>query len=319
MRRTSRPWIRGARDSNRKPPARMAERTYRIHTAAELSGVSAELIRAWERRYGVPRPQRTPAGYRVYTGQDVALLRRMKQLTAEGMSIREAAAWASREAAQGPEVPPLLDPGEGPRPEAWRQAVLAAAERYDQVAVSQVLDEVLAALPPLKAFDEVLAPLQRAVGDRWHAGTLTVAQEHLVSQVVRARLVSLLHAAPQNAGHRHAVLGCFPDEEHEVGLLGTALRLRHAGLRVSLLGPRVPVKELGLMVAQLRPHLVGLSAVADPGAAAFEQTLGALMAALPPGVSVWVGGPAALRHASLCERHGARVFRPGDDWAALWT
>jgi MerR family transcriptional regulator, light-induced transcriptional regulator len=301
----------------------MAERTYRIHTAAELSGVSAELIRVWERRYGVPRPQRTPSGYRVYTGQDVALLRRMKQLTDEGMSIREAAAWASREAAQAPEAPPgpvpSAVPSDGPRLEAWREEVLAAAERYDQGGVSQILDEVLAALPPLKAFDEVLAPLQRKVGDRWHAGTLTVAQEHLVSQVVRARLVSLLHAAPQNRGHRHAVLGCFPEEEHEVGLLGTALRLRHAGLQVSLLGPRVPVKDLGLMVAQLRPHLVGLSAVADPGAAAFEQALGPLMAALPPDVPVWVGGPAALRHAALCERHGVRVFRPGDDWATLWA
>jgi MerR family transcriptional regulator, light-induced transcriptional regulator len=301
----------------------MAERTYRIHTAAELSGVSAELIRAWERRYGVPRPQRTPAGYRVYTGQDVALLRRMKQLTDEGMSIREAAAWAAREAAQAPEAPPVPVPGagasDGPRLEAWREAVLAAAERYDQESVSLILDEVLAALPPLKAFDEVLAPLQRSVGDRWHAGTLTVAQEHLVSQVVRARLVGLLHAAPQNLGHRHAVLGCFPDEEHEVGLLGTALRLRHAGLRVSLLGQRVPVKDLGLMVARLRPHLVGLSAVADPGAAAFAQSLGTLKAALPPDVPVWVGGPAALRHAALCERQGVRVFRPGDDWATLWA
>ncbi|MDC0710431.1 MerR family transcriptional regulator [Stigmatella sp. ncwal1] len=303
----------------------MAERTYRIHIAAELSGVSPELIRAWERRYGVPRPLRTPAGYRVYTEQDVALLRRLKQLTGEGMSIREAAAWASRElegAPASPLVPPPVPPLEGgiaSRTEAWREAVLAAAERYDQPRVSQVLDEVLAALPPIKAFDEVLAPVQRAVGDRWHAGTLTVAQEHLVSQVVRARLVSLLHVAPENAGRRHAVLGCFPDEEHEVGLLGTALRLRHAGIRVSVLGQRVPARDLGLMVGQLRPHLVGLSAVMNPGEAVFEQTLSELRALLPSEVPLWVGGPAALLHEEVCTRRGVRVFRPGDDWATLWA
>ncbi|ADO74827.1 MerR family transcriptional regulator [Stigmatella aurantiaca] len=295
----------------------MAERTYRIHIAAELSGVSPELIRAWERRYGVPRPLRTPAGYRVYTEQDVALLRRLKQLVGEGMSIREAAAWASREVEHVQVPPPVLAEGGTSRTEEWREAVLAAAERYDQTRVSQVLDEVLAALPPLKAFDEVLAPVQRAVGDRWHAGTLTVAQEHLVSQVVRARLVNLLHVAPENLGQRHAVLGCFPDEEHEVGLLGAALRLRHAGIRVSLLGQRVPVKDLGHLVGQLRPHLVGLSAVVNPGAAAFEQTLSELMAVLPAQVPLWVGGPAALHHAEVCARWGARVFRPGDDWAVL--
>ncbi|MFY0563924.1 MerR family transcriptional regulator [Archangium lansingense] len=69
----------------------MAERTYRIHVAAELSGVRVELIRAWERRYGVLTPRRTPSGYRVYTDRDVALLRRLKQLTEEGVSISEAA------------------------------------------------------------------------------------------------------------------------------------------------------------------------------------------------------------------------------------
>ena len=69
----------------------MAERTYRIHIAAEFSGVRVELIRAWERRYGVLSPQRTPSGYRVYTDRDVALLRRLKQLTEEGVSISEAA------------------------------------------------------------------------------------------------------------------------------------------------------------------------------------------------------------------------------------
>ena len=68
----------------------MPERTYRIHIASELSGVRVELIRAWERRYGFPRPQRTPSGYRVYTQRDVALLKRLKQLTEEGVAISEA-------------------------------------------------------------------------------------------------------------------------------------------------------------------------------------------------------------------------------------
>ncbi|HYI03112.1 MerR family transcriptional regulator [Hyalangium sp.] len=296
----------------------MPDRTYRIHIAAELSGVRAELIRAWERRYGFPHPQRTPSGYRVYTQQDVALLKRLKQLTEEGVAIREAVKMlpqlqqkgAETGEAQGTEL-------SAPSLQFWREAVLAAAEDHAQARVSAVLDEVLSALPPLKAFNEVLAPVQREVGERWHTGQLTVVQEHLVSQVVRARVVSLLHAAPENEGARHAVLACFPEEQHEIGLLGVALRLRHAGLRVTLLGQRVPAADLGRMVTELRPDLVGLSAVTDLGVDAFADTLAQLLEALPRGVSVWAGGAAALAHHEVCERAGVHVFHSSDSWNAL--
>jgi len=155
------------------------------------------------------------------------------------------------------------------------------------------------------------------VGDRWHAGTLTVAQEHLVSQVVRARMVGLLHAAPGSGGARHGVLACLPDELHEVGLLGAALRLRHAGLRVTVLGQRMPAVDLSRLVQALRPDFVGLSAVTDPGLAAFEQQVAQVLGVLPPEIPVWMGGAAAEAHAQVCERHGARVFRAGGDWSPL--
>lgn len=295
----------------------MAERTYRIHIAAELSGVRVELIRAWERRYGVLSPQRTPAGYRVYTDQDVALLKRLKKLTDEGVAISEAAKLLPQLRAEvSAESPAFTGQGHGASLDAWLEAALAAAGAYDQARVSAVLDEVLAALPPLRAFDDVLAPLQREVGERWHAGQLTVAQEHLVTQVVRARLVGLLHAAP-NSGRKHAVLACFPDEEHEVGLLGVALRLRHSGVRVTLLGQRMPAADLGRAVAELRPDFVGLSAVNDKGAEVFGDALVRLVEALPGGVPVWVGGPAAQAHPEVCVRRGVRVFSDEDDWPKL--
>jgi MerR family transcriptional regulator, light-induced transcriptional regulator len=299
----------------------MAERTYRIHIAAELSGVRVELIRAWERRYGVLAPERTPAGYRVYTDRDVALLKRLKALTDEGVAISEAAKLLPQLRAELDAEPPapardVRDDGTGAQPEAWRAQVLTAAEAYDQPGVSRVLDEVLAALPPLKAFEDVLVPLQREVGERWHAGTLTVAQEHLVTQVVRERLVSLLHAAPQG-GDRHAVLACFPEEEHEIGLLGAALRLRHAGMRVTLLGQRVPSQDLAETVARAKPDVVGLSAVTNRGATVFEDVLGRIRQALPRGLPLWVGGPAAQAHAEVCERLGVRLFTHEDDWTRM--
>ncbi|RKH44271.1 MerR family transcriptional regulator [Corallococcus llansteffanensis] len=300
----------------------MAERTYRIHVAAELSGVRVELIRAWERRYAILAPERTPAGYRVYTDRDVALLKRLKALTEEGVSISEAAKQVPRLMAELDAVPPPVretqEPaaGTGSQPEAWRAAVMEAAEAYDQPRVSRVLDQVLSSLPPLRAFEDVLVPLQREVGERWHAGALSVAQEHLVTQVVRERLVSLLHGAP-DGGRRHAVLACFPEEEHELGLLGAALRLRYSGVRVTLLGQRVPPEGLGEMVARARPDVVGLSAVTNRGAPAFEDVLQRIKGALPKGLPLWVGGPAAQAHPDVCERLGVRLFQHEGDWARL--
>jgi DNA-binding transcriptional MerR regulator len=296
----------------------MPERTYRIHIASELSGVRAELIRAWERRYGFPRPQRTPSGYRVYTPRDVELLKRLRQLTEEGVAIREAVKMLPQLQLK------MAETGERPVGEvstsslqAWFRSVLAAAEEHNQARVSAIIDEVLSALPPLKAFDEVLAPVQREVGERWHTGRLTVAQEHLVSQVVRARVVSLLHTSPVNERARHAVLACLPDEQHEIGLLGAALRLRHAGVQVTLLGQRVPAADLGQVVDALQPDLVGLSAVVDPGEPTFEVTLKPVLEALPRGTTVWMGGPAAKAHSQVCERLGTRVFRSAEDWPVL--
>jgi DNA-binding transcriptional MerR regulator/methylmalonyl-CoA mutase cobalamin-binding subunit len=297
----------------------MAERTYRIHVAAELSGVRVELIRAWERRYGVLAPKRTPSGYRVYTDRDVALLRRLKQLTEEGVSISEAAAMLPQLLEELDAVPPALAPAQEPSPAslvAWREEILLAAEGLEQRRVSEVLDEVLGALTPLRAYEEVLVPLQREVGERWHAGAFSVAQEHLVTQEVRARLISMLHAAPTK-GRRRAVLACFPDEQHELGLLGTALRLRHAGVMVTLLGQRTPAEEVGRVARDLKAELVGLSAVTDHGAREFEDTLSRIIEAAPKGTAVWVGGPAALVHRKVCEQRGVHVFESGDDWAKL--
>ncbi|AKJ00250.1 DNA-binding transcriptional MerR regulator [Archangium gephyra] len=297
----------------------MAERSYRIHVAAELSGVRVELIRAWERRYGVLAPRRTPSGYRVYTDRDVALLRRLKQLTEEGVSISEAATMLPQLREELDTAQPAPEPTPGPGATsltAWRDEVLAAAAALDQRRVSRVLDEVLASLTPLKAYEQVLVPLLREVGERWHTGAFSVGQEHLVTQEVRARVITLLHAAP-DSGRRRVVLACFPDEQHELGVLGAALRMRHAGLSVTLLGQRMPAAEVGRVARELKAELVGLSAVTDHGAQDFEETLARIVAGVPKGTPIWVGGAAARVHQEVCERLGVHLFDSSEDWSRL--
>lgn len=290
-------------------------RTYRISRAAALTGLSEEVIRAWERRYGVPRPQRTPGGYRVYTEEDIATLRRLKELTEDGVAIREAAALVPTLAheAASPETADGATPAEVAR---WHRAILAAAKRLDQAGVDQVLDRAFAALPALRVYDLLVVPLERELGSSWQHSRLGVTEEHLVSHAVRTRLAALLDTGPA-AARRHALCACFPEELHDVGLVGSALRLREAGHRVTFLGQRVPVDQLVEAMRTLAPDLVALACVTDPGPAALRATIAAIAAGRPRGTRIVAGGVAAERHRALFRRARIAVVADDADWKAV--
>lgn len=296
------------------------ERTYRIQVAAEMTGVSEGLIRAWERRYGVLKPRRTASGYRAYTEGDIEILRRLKKLTEEGVSIAEAVQLLPQIRKDAREHLEAIDqPLKTPRAEqfiTWRRDVIDAAEAMDQQRIEKNLDEALVTLPPLTFFEELVVPLQREVGARWHAKKLGIAEEHLVTQSVRQRVVMLLHQAPRRS-KAHVVCACFPQEDHELGLMGVALRFRHAGWRVTFLGARTPAEHLGRVVETLQPDLVALSSTAEGGELSFRRTLQDLMTHLPPRTEVIVGGPGAEPHRAAVKALGARVVETQTEWEAL--
>lgn len=294
-------------------------RTYRIHIASEMTGVSEALIRVWERRYKVLKPRRTASGYRAYTQADIEVLKRLKKLTQEGVAIADAVQLLPRIKKEAKEhVVAMAAPRKAPQQaqlERWRSDALAAADRLDQPELETVLDDAMASLPPVAFFEDIVVPLEREVGDRWHDGKLTVAEEHLVTQAVRERVVSLLHQAPRRA-KRHVVCACFPDEEHELGLMGAALRFRHAGWRVTFLGARTPVEHLLRTVQRTEAELVALSTLTE-NAEGLTATLHELMAALPPHARVVVGGAAASKFKAVVLAQGALVVDSDEAWDAL--
>jgi DNA-binding transcriptional MerR regulator/methylmalonyl-CoA mutase cobalamin-binding subunit len=296
----------------------MAERLYRIRVAAERVGISENLLRAWERRYGIVKPRRTEGGYRAYTDEDVEILIRVKQLTEEGMSIAEAARMATdvRKAVRAPALLPGRAADESSGVEAWNHQLIEAAIAGDQKTAESILDEALAALPPLRVFEQVMSPVLIEVGERWHKGELSVASEHLLSHSIRVRLFSLIHGAPMNS-RRHAVCACLPDEDHEIGLLGVTLRMRYAGMRVTYLGARTPAEQLGQLIKDVRPDLLALSTVDDHGGPALRTHLKAIKKALPFKLPVYIGGANALRHPEVCEKLGLRVVADEKAWGSL--
>ena len=204
----------------------------RIGEFARRVGVSAAVLRAWERRYGLLDPVRSPGGFRLYTAEDAERVGRMQQGLDQGLSAAEAAR-AARASAR---------PSEGLLENA-AERLLAAIRAYDEAAVHAVLDESFAAFGLEPLLRELILPALTQVGREWEQGTLAVSQEHFASNVIRARLLSLARLWGRGAGPV-AVLACAPGEQHDISLLAFGLVLRSHGWRIIFLGADTPITTL---------------------------------------------------------------------------
>jgi DNA-binding transcriptional MerR regulator len=217
----------------------------RIGEFARRVGVSPELLRAWERRYGLLRPIRSEGGFRLYTHEDAERVLRMKTALDEGLSAAEAARRA---------LTMQTRLGEGLLDDA-RDRFLAAVRGYDEPSAHSVLDEALSAFALETVMRELVLPVLRQIGDEWAAGTLAVGQEHFASNVIRPRLLALSRLWGRGGGPL-AALACPPGERHDIGLIAFGLLLRTYGWRVLFLGADPPVSTLGEAVATTEPRLV---------------------------------------------------------------
>ena len=226
----------------------------RIGELSKRSGVSPELLRAWERRYGLLRPVRSAGGLRLYTPADVERVRVMRQHLADGLAAAEAAALALR-AGIGDETAPMAL-----RPEAARDDLADALDRYDEPRAQAILDRLLAVATVDTLLSEVVLPYLHELGERWLRGDASVAQEHFASSVVRGRLLGLARGWGLGLGPT-AVLACLPGEQHDLGLIAFGLALRSRGWRIVYLGSDSPIETVEEVSRQLDPSLVVLTAV----------------------------------------------------------
>ena len=255
------------RDStNPKSPAEApapARGPFRIHVVAELTGVPEPTLRAWERRYGIPAPERTASGYRLYSAEEVEQVREMRRLSDAGMAAAEAAKllMAGRTAAAA----------EGKPPEdvyaATVGSLLDAIQRFDDVGLETQLRRVTFLGSATTILDRVLVPVLHEVGRRWHQGEISVAQEHMASHTLGTLMRDMLRLLPGADSASRVLLACFADEEHELGLLGTATRFSSWGLRPVFLGARTPPGAVHAAVVAVDPVLVALSVTVAPNRA----------------------------------------------------
>jgi len=232
------------------------ENRFRIGELSRRSGVSPDLLRAWERRYGLLEPSRSAGGLRLYSEEDVVRVRAMQYQLEAGLAAAEAAAVAVSARAGAAE-------GVGDAP-ALRRALDTALLGYDEAGAHAVFDTLMARLSLDAVLGDVVVPLLHDIGERWERGEITIAQEHFASTVLRGRLLGLARGWGVGFGPL-ALLACAPGEQHDLGLLAFGLALRGRGWRIVYLGPDTPVASVAEAAHTSRPRRVVVSAV-DPGA-----------------------------------------------------
>ncbi len=217
---------------------------HRIGEFARRVGVSPELLRAWEQRYGLLQPIRSAGGFRLYTEEDVDRVTRMRRALADGMSAAEAARAALQTDA----------PARG-LIEDVRTRLLAAVEAYDEAALHAVLDDALAAFGLELFVRDLILPTLAEIGRRWQAGNVEVSQEHFASNLIRGRMLSLARLWGRGAGPL-ALLACAPGEQHDISLLAFGLLLRSHGWRILFLGADTPISTLEAAAKSTAPAAI---------------------------------------------------------------
>ena len=217
----------------------------RIGELARRTGASPAVLRAWEQRYGIIEPQRSPGGTRLYSERDEQRIHTMQAHMADGLSAAQAARAAlAGEAPRG--IRSLAEAADGPATselDASARTLRSALAALDRELAEQALDRLLASFTFETVASEVLLPYLADVGARWQHGEATIAEEHLATHVLRARLLALTHGFGPARGAR-AVLACPPREQHDIALLILAVALERRGWRVVLLGANTPVASI---------------------------------------------------------------------------
>jgi len=264
---------------------------YSIKAVAQATGLTVETLRAWERRYGLVNPGRDTTGRRLYRPEDVLRLRRLREATERGHPIGRVA--SLDDAALASLLSEPQDRGGQAAGAAFVERILESARQFRTAECEQALTLAIAMLPPVQLVRDVLQPLLREVGERWHRGELAISQERLVSTIVRRHVGLLLDSYDRSARRAAVVFATLPGERHEFGLLMSAMVCASRGFKVHYLGPDLPAQEIARYAREVGAVVVALSVVLHEQLSSLPAQLHALADALPGETAIWIGGAAS--------------------------
>lgn len=291
-----------------------------IEVAARRTGLSKDLLRAWERRYAAVDPSRTESGRRLYSDHDIERLSLLRRATAGGRTIGSIAALPERElsslvredlAAGDSPGDHEGEPGTALRLEA---DCLAAIEAFDGERLRSILSRAMVRLSPVSFIDELVAPLMRQVGDLWAARDLNPGQEHLASSVVAAALQDVIGILQDPSPRALEVVVATPaGQQHGIGAMLVAASAAAVGWRVTYLGADLPAEDIAAAVRSRDAHALALSVIYPPDDPDLPGELVRIWNTLPARVGVVVGGASAASYAQTVRAIGATLARDLED------
>jgi MerR family transcriptional regulator, light-induced transcriptional regulator len=282
---------------------------YPVRLVALRTGLSPHVLRAWERRYRVVSPTRTDGGQRLYSDLDVERLLRLRRLTEQGHAIGRIALLPLPELLRLEDEAPAdaLEAASADAAEA-ATAALEATRHLDDLELQAVLERAAITLGVPVFLDEVVTPLLKRIGEGWSQHSVSVAQEHMASVIIRRVLGWLMRVYEVRNGAPRVVVVTPPHYAHELGALMAAASAAAQGWSVTYLGPDLPVADLVSAVGLSGARAVAISAVHQPQQGG--DLLGVLRdirARLPADVTLLVSGARALEVHAEAEAAGARV------------
>ena len=282
------------------------EGLYPIGTVSEITGVNAVTLRAWERRYGLIQPERTPKGHRMYSQTDVDKIQQIVNQLGRGIAISRVA--------ESLQVEPASAGAEADVWKIYQARMIEAISQFDENVLDAIYNEAMSLYPVDIITRQLLTPLLISLGERWKTTNGSVAEEHFFSVFMRNKLGARFHHRnKRNTGPR-LIAACLPGEHHEFGLLMFALAAHARGYRLILLGANLPLGELPHVVNRTRSDGVILSGSVQLDARMLQDSLEDL--AQVSSIPVFIGGHVAEDNRDEIEAAGA-VPLPEDLFATF--
>ncbi len=247
------------------------EPTYNLKAVVKETGIKPDTLRAWERRYGLPQPERTEGGHRIFTQRDIETLKWLSARQDEGLSISRAVdLWNSLQSEgqdpllsmpydSGPTSDPLVILA-GKEIDDAREAWMKACMNFNEDLAEQILNQAFAHYSPETVVHEVLVRGLSGIGEGWYRGEITVQQEHFASSLAIRRLDALIAAAPKPTLKGSVLIACPPEDEHTFSPLVLTYLIRRRGRRALFLGANVPFSRFSDALEQTKPGLVIMTA-----------------------------------------------------------
>jgi DNA-binding transcriptional MerR regulator len=272
---------------------------YPIRTVADLTGVNAITLRAWERRYGLFEPVRKASGHRLYRQEHIDLINRVVGLLERGMRIGQVKTYLAEEQSRS-------ESGAERAGDGWSRYLnhmVAAVIQFDEAGLEETYGEALSLYPVEAVTENLLTPLLRELGRRWQQGEGSVAEEHFFAFYMRNKLGARFHHRVRTRRGPTLLLACLPGDRHETGLLLFALAANEAGFVTVMLGADMPLDELPAAARKTRCDAIVLSGLVPPEARTMKTGLPALVA--DAGVPVFIGGKVSVTAHDHLKRTGA--------------